>query len=993
MDHFRKDIASNDAGIDMPEITARLQELELIFNTSIDIMFLLSVEGNDHYRFTSVNQAFLRATGLRREQVEGAYATNVIPPSSQPLVFSKYKQAIQQRQTIQWEETSEYPSGTKTGIVSITPVFNEQQECTRLVGTVHDISERKKTEQENETIRYLLNERVKELTTLYQVCKLLQSETQSAPVELSELVSILPLGWQYPDITEARISYAGKEYSTPGFANGIHKQAATFDTRYGHTGSIEIAYTSEIPAEAEGPFLNEERSLINMLAEMLRIYFDRLAETNQLLKEKELSESIINSLPGIFYLQEITGEFVLWNKQLEMVTGYNKDEIQKVHSLDFFDENDRQLILKKSDEVYKNGEADLEATIITKIGKKIPHYFTGRLIDYEGRPCVIGTAIDITERRQAAEQLLKEKELSESIINSLPGIFYLFDHNGKYLRWNKNHETVPGYTEEEMQTMYPLNFFDDEEKELIARRINRVFTEGYADVEANFMGKNGRKIPYYFNGVAINYEDKPCLMGVGIDITERKKMEKELRDAEIKFRTLVEKSQVGVYIVQKGKFVYVNPRFAEIFGYGPDELLGLDPVYTIISEEFRDLTREHVRARMEGEKEAVHYEVTGKRKDGTLNRVEFYGSRAIYEGQATIIGTMIDITERKLAEEALQKSEANLHTIFDNTDTIYALLDKNFRVVSINQRAADFVRKELHGKFQRHKSLIDYFPEERRASLQERMERVLTGEHISYESNYQQEDGSMTWYDVRMLPITDNEKKILGMMMAVSDITEKKLLEQAIVNQKVQEQKKMTRAVLNAQEKERNKIGQELHDNVNQILAGSKMLMGLMKSKKQGDEELIDKSISLIDSAINEIRVLTRDQVTPQRRIDLEDLVRSLVDNLNEHAGMEADFVYDIDGLLITDDLKLNIYRIIQEGINNVLKHAKARQVTVVVKGDPDGLHVVITDDGSGFDTVATKSRGVGMANIQNRVESYNGKILVESSPGNGCRIELSIPV
>jgi PAS domain S-box-containing protein len=993
MEHVRKDIVSNNATIDIPGISDRLRELELIFNTSIDIIFLLVVEPGDHYKFTSVNQAFLTATGLTREQVEGRYVKDVIPPPSQPLVFSKYKQAIELRQTIQWEEVSEYPAGTKTGIVSITPVYNEQQQCTRLVGMVHDISERKKTEHENERMRYQLNERIKELTVLYKVGQLIQSETPSTAHMLTEIVAALPSGWQYPEITEARIIYAGEEYATPGFAESVYKQSAGFDTRYGEKGTIEIVYTRKRPDEAEGPFLMEERSLINMLAEMLRIYFDRMVETNQLLKEKELSESIINSLPGIFYLQEITGEFIRWNKQLETVTEYTGAEIGELHSLHFFNESDKQLILKKSDEVYKNGSGDLEATIITKSGKLVPHYFTGRLIDYEGRPCLIGTAIDITERRRAEDQLLKEKELSETIINSLPGIFYLFDDKGKYLRWNKNHETVPGYTEEEMKTMYPLNFFAGEEKDLVAQRISRVFTNGYADVEAQFMAKDGHKIPYYFNGVAINYEDRPCLMGVGFDMTEQKKMEKELRDAEVKFRTLVEKSQVGVYIVQKGVFVYVNPRFAEIFGYTADELIGIEPVTTIVSEEYRAITLENVRARLEGEKESVQYEVTGKRKDGSYNRVEFYGSRAIYTGQPTIIGTMIDITERKVAEEALRKSEANLHTIFDNTDTIYALLDKNFHVVSINQRAADFVRKELQGPFIRNKNFVEYFPEERRPALQERMQKVLKGEHITYETSYVQRDGSMTWYDVRMLPITDSEKKILGMMMAASDITEKKLLEQAIVNQKVQEQKKMTRAVLNAQESERNKIGQELHDNVNQILAGSKMLMGLMKSKKNADVELIDKSISLIDNAINEIRILTREQVTPQRKIDLEDLVRSLVDNLNQHAGLEADFVYDVNDLVITDDLKLNIYRIIQEGTNNVLRHAKAKQATVVIKGDNDALHVVITDDGKGFNTAATRSKGVGMPNIQNRVESYNGKLLIESSPDNGCRIELTIPV
>ena len=719
---------------------------------------------------------------------------------------------------------------------------------------------------------------------------------------------------------------------------------------------------------------------------------ERKKTQEQIIKEKDLSESIINSLPGIFYLQEITGEFLRWNKKFETVTGYTAEEITKLHPLDFFNEDDKEIILKKSMEIYTDGAADLEATVITKEGNKVPHYFTGQLIEYEGRPCIIGTGIDIAERKKASEQLLKEKELSESIINSLPGIFYLFDNTGKYLRWNKNHETVPGYSAEEMQNMHPLNFFDEDEKALIKERIEKVFKEGYADAEANFMSKDGKKTPYYFNGIAIEYEGKSCLMGVAFDITERKVMERELREAEQKFRDLVEKSLVGVYIITGTKFDYVNPRFAGIFGYSQEELINKVPLDIIVHEDEKARVAKNIRDRLTGEKDSIHYEAIGKKKNGELMNAEVYGSRTIYRGKPAIIGSLIDVTERKKAEEALQKSEANLHTIFDTTDTIYVLLDNNFQVMSFNQRAFEFFEKELHQPLRLYTNLINYFPEDRHQEVYKRIKTVMTGEHVNYESSYPQTDDSINWYYVRMFPIRNREGKIFGMMVAVSDITEKKLLEQEILTQKVQEQKKMTRAVLNAQEKERNKIGQELHDNVNQILVGAKMYLGLTKKGKAKNEKLIKKSISLIDDAINEIRSLTRDQVTPQKKIDLKDLIQSQVDNLNEHSLFKTNFVYDIDGFVITDDLKLNIYRIIQEGINNILKHAAAKNATLLVKAGNKGLHILITDDGKGFD-FAAKVKGVGIANILSRVESYNGIIAIDSRPGKGCKIDLTIPL
>ena len=848
----------------------RQEQLELIYNNSVEITFLLSVEPGYHYRFLSVNNAFLNASGLAREQIEGKTAEEIIPESSLSMILGNYRKAIDEHKTIQWEDNSEYPSGRRTGIVSISPVYNNENVCTLLVGTVHDITERKIAEAEKDRVTYLLKERIKELSTLYRAGQILQSDSIRDETILQEMVSILPDGWQYPAITEARITLDDKTYATPGFKPGPNCQSASFQTPDQRKGKIEIRYMEDKPAAVEGPFLAEERSLLNMLAEMLRIHFEKKAST---------------------------------------------------------------------------------------------------------------------------ELLFREKKLSDSIINSLPGVFYLFDNNGKYLKWNKNLETVTGYSTEEIREMNPLDFFRGADKELIADRIRKVFSEGSTDVEAALVVKDGSTKPYYFNGLAINYEGKPCLIGMGIDISARISMEQELREAELKFRDLVEKSQVGVYIIQDGKFAYVNPRFAEIFGYEPAEMINSFSAETVVEPRERDKVTNHIRSRIEGRIESVHYEVTGKKKDDTLIHAEVFGSRTQYRGNNAIIGSLLDITERKIAEEALQNSEANLQTIFDTTDTIYTLVDNNFILRSFNQRAADFAQKEMGQQFTTGSNFINYFPEDRQSQLRARLKKVLAGENISYESNYLQTDGSYNWYHVRVFPITNAEKKIFGMMMAVSDITEKKLLEQQLLDQKIQEQKTMTRAVLTAQEKERNKIGQELHDNINQILVGARICLGRAAKEPKKNDGLIDQSMGLINKAINEIRLLTREQVTPQKTTDLQELVQSLVNTMNDHTNIKTSLIYSVSHpRLITDELKINIYRIIQEQVNNIIRHAGARNAELRIKGTRNGIHLSITDDGKGFKASA-KSRGIGLSNIMNRVESYNGTSILETKPGDGCRLILQIPL
>jgi signal transduction histidine kinase len=243
-----------------------------------------------------------------------------------------------------------------------------------------------------------------------------------------------------------------------------------------------------------------------------------------------------------------------------------------------------------------------------------------------------------------------------------------------------------------------------------------------------------------------------------------------------------------------------------------------------------------------------------------------------------------------------------------------------------------------------------------------------------------------------MFPITNSGKEVLGMMTATSDITQKKLLELEMLNQKVQQQKRITRAVITAQEKERTKIGQELHDNVNQILATSRIYMNTaLASKLTGKEELIREAIGLIDSAIEELRLLARNEITPQGKLGLRELIQPLVDTLNGKRVINTRFHYRVAVPSIDVDLKLNIYRIIQEQITNILKHAQASSVDILLDSNAGYISVNVSDDGKGFDP-ADERKGVGITNMINRIESFNGYYSLESSPGKGCRLSVRFP-
>ncbi|HEY3900658.1 MAG TPA: PAS domain S-box protein [Chthoniobacter sp.] len=151
--------------------------------------------------------------------------------------------------------------------------------------------------------------------------------------------------------------------------------------------------------------------------------------------------------------------------------------------------------------------------------------------DRDGQPeKILKVSRDISVRNQAREIVRQEKEFSDTLINSMPGIFYLYDARRKILRWNKNLETVTGYTAQEIDTLDPLTYFPGDERQIVHERMLKCFAEGSADIEVNLLAKDGRRTPFYVTGFRIDIDGQPCMLGIGINITARVEAEQALRE-------------------------------------------------------------------------------------------------------------------------------------------------------------------------------------------------------------------------------------------------------------------------------------------------------------------------------------------------------------------------------------------------------------------------------------------------------------------------------
>ena len=383
-------------------------------------------------------------------------------------------------------------------------------------------------------------------------------------------------------------------------------------------------------------------------------------------------------------------------------------------------------------------------------------------------------------------------------------------------------------------------------------------------------------------------------------------------------------------------------------------------------------------------------EVTVVNKSG--QRILYYlnGFAVNYEGKHCLLGAGIDLSARENAQKEIRKNQEKYRSLFEQASDPILITDFKGNFSDVNGsfcKLFGYTKRELLKM--NITSLI--CPQQLRERPME-FEPVIKGKHVINERRMMHKDGSMVETEANVKKFGED-----GQMAIVRDVTVirklQRRMEEERMEQKEQEQKKITRAVIKAQEIERNLIGRELHDNVNQLLASARMCLSTAKRTPAGKKEFVNTTIRMIDDAISEIRLLSKKHVTPQNGFLLKEQIQSLVKVMGEGIGFKIEFEYEIPGTReLLEDLKLNIYRIIQEQLNNVYKHASASRARIHMYAKNNLIHISITDDGIGFE-VGIKKSGVGIVNIINRVESYNGHVSFNTKPGVGCKLDIRIPM
>ncbi|MET0377757.1 MAG: PAS domain-containing protein [Spongiibacteraceae bacterium] len=484
----------------------------------------------------------------------------------------------------------------------------------------------------------------------------------------------------------------------------------------------------------------------------------------------------------------------------------------------------------------------------------------------------LGFGIDVLRTRGAYQSALlqteREKTFSDVMMESLPGIFYFYNEQGRFLRWNKNFMRVSGYSATEISQMHPRDFFSAADQHRLDERIADVFADGESFLEADFLAKDGSAHPYFFTGNRLLIDDVPFLVGVGIDISERKKMERELRDSEERYHSTLDSIQEGCQLIDSDwRYLYLN------------------------------------------DASAIH-----NRRPNT----ELIGQR------------MMDVWPN-----------------FETTG-VFAMLQRCM---------------------------------EQRIALHE-------------ETEFEFPNGTKGWFDVRCQPVPE------GVFILSIDISERKTAAAALEEYAGLLQA-MSRQLLDVQETERRLLARELHDTVGQELTALSLNLSIMRAAvppKLTDKlcNRLDDSQKLLEETTQHLRNIMVELRPPG--IDEFGLLAALREH-TQRVASRSGFSLTMDGVepkpRLAATAAIALFRIVQEALNNTVKHANATEVTVVLLQSPAAVQLIVADNGNGFDTARKPRPGInnmGTTTMRERAEAIGGEFSMISEIGRGTRIVVELP-
>ncbi len=616
-------------------------------------------------------------------------------------------------------------------------------------------------------------------------------------------------------------------------------------------------------------------------------------------------------------------------------------------------------------------------------------------------------ARDITDRKLAEDARLESEERLRSIVQSTGDAIILMDTLGQVAFWNSGAEKIFGYTAEEMLGQPVTRIIPQRFREAHRRGVERVAAAGRLTVQANMfelvgLKKDGTEFPLEFSLAAWTAKSKLFITGIIRDISARRQAESALRDSEERFRAIMDNSPALIFIKDlAGRYLQANRQFEIISHLSHGDLVGKTDEEVFPPEQaaaFLANDREVLAAGapMEFEEVAVH-------DDGPHTSLVVKFPLLNAQGRCyALCGIATDITDRKRAEEDRQKLAKDRLLLLESTgEGIYGI-DRQGRCTFINSAAARMLgslSEELLGQ-DMHERIHHSFPDGTtypHATC--RIQKTLEGGKGCKVDDevYWRKDGTAFPVEYSSFPIIE-QQQIIGAVVVFLDITERKRAEQQLTLSHDQ-LRKLTARLESVREEERILIAREIHDELGQALTGVKLELCLlhdqiaevspaMMNRLESISTLVDGTIQSVQRIATELRPVVLDQ------LGLIPAIEWQAHEFQARTGIQCTLDVYLRAITLSHAGSTAMFRIFQEILTNVARHAQASIVHITLQEQAGSLVLDVRDNGRGVtDAELADPHSLGLVGMRERALLLGGETIFTGSPGAGTAVRVRIPL
>jgi two-component system CheB/CheR fusion protein len=658
-----------------------------------------------------------------------------------------------------------------------------------------------------------------------------------------------------------------------------------------------------------------------------------------------------------------------------------------------------------------------------------------RILPYPGpenQPSgVVFSFVDSSRLKSSAERFEiaeKARRYAESIVETVREPLIVLDHDLTVLSGNESFYRTFHLSEDGVEGK---NFFEIGDGQWDIPALRKLLTKvlprrrSFADflVEYEFPSIGRKKMLLNARRMHEEGAARDRILLAIEDVTAQKAAERALRESETKYRDVVERASDGICILQDGLVKFVNLRGAELVGDSVDEILGA-PFVDYIHPDDSDRLKARYEKRLSGEAVPAVYETVLRHRDGTDVPVELNAGVIEYDGREADLVILRDNTERKRTQDRLQQQEERLRMILEGAELGAWDRDMRTRQVVWNRRLYELLGRDPNGPPITEESFFSYIHKDDLPRVQEHLTQIFRGEdEFKDEFRIVRDDGEVRWLAAAGKLYRDADGKLVRMSGINADITERKVAEELLaqernelelqvlkrtaeVQQREQQYKHLANRLVDLLEKDRRDVAMSLHDEVGQILTILKMELEAIETHLRANDlrpvaEEMSGAKQKTLKAIVKIKELSK-SLRPQliETLGLVPSVRAMVNDIKKPGSFTVNFFCEKPDLRSTNEKELALYRITQEALTNILKHASAKEVFLSIVQKDDSLLLTVEDDGKGFDyDKVSKSdpnhpdRGLGLMIMKERAAQVGGDLRVESAPGKGTNITAEVPL